>query len=806
MLKNYLIIAFRNLSKHKLYAFVNIAGLSVGIAFFTLLFLLVWHEISFDTFHSKGDRIYRTIAYLERNGIGERAATMPFPFGPTVKKVYPEHVENYVRIFNFQLPNHTLSINNQNYSEQKFYFVDDSFFEIFDFPLAQGSPYDALKQPNSIVISHRIAEKYFGDTDPIGKKIVYKAGNPQTPPEMTITGVFAPPKYQSHFDFDFIASFSTLTHKNNFLSSVTLQENWIRHPCWTYLLLTDDNAPENLEYLFSDFIPEYYPNFLHNYLQLYLQPLKEIYLYSDLDHELAPNGDITYIFIFSAIGLLILAITIINFTNLSTARSSIRAKEVGIRKAIGAFRTELVYQFLVEYFLISFVAIMLSLVILEIFLPFLSSITLSRFDFQQIDPIVPMGISVSTGLIIGLISSIYPSYYLSKLVPSQALNGTLAQGIRSKMFRSTLVVIQFVITIFLMISTLITFRQHDYLQNASLGFDQENIVLLPIAQTQMSQNYERVKAELLQSPHISSVTGLEDILGLSHNTHDYKLSEEGDWQFLPSQIVQQDFITTFGIEMLVGRGFQKGRGDEDSALIVNESFIKYAGWESPEAALGKRILVSDSTWHRVIGVMKDFHFESLREKMMPFIIKTVGDPRSQILFTNYIAIKINDPKALDAIENTWKAYLPDRAFEYEFLENKLSYQYQEEKKLGKVSAYFSLVAIFLACLGLFGLSSFVMEQRRKEIAIRKALGSNDGEIVLLLSREFFILAGIAILIGWSISYVIMKSWLSNFPLQVPLDFFIFLFTATIVLGITLLTVSYHTVKAALKEPVESLQT
>lgn len=805
MLKTHLIIAFRNLYKHKLYAFVNIAGLSVGIAFFTLLFLLVWHEVSFDQFHSKGDRIFRTIAYLEKGGIGERAATMPFPYGPTVKEKYPEHVENYVRIFNFQLPNHSLNINGENYSEQKFYFADDSFFEIFDFPLALGVEAEALKQANSIVISHRVAEKYFGEENPIGKTIIYKAGNPQQPPKLTITGVFAPKKYQSHFDFDFIVSFSTLSKNSNFLSTTTLQENWVWNPCWTYLLLQPQSSPENLEYLFNDFIPAYYPAFIQDHLQLYLQPLKEIYLYSDLDYELSANGDVNYVFIFSAISLLILAITIINFTNLSTARSSIRAKEVGIRKAIGAFRTELVAQFLVEYVVISFVAICLSIVILEIFIPFLSELTLTGYDFYQIEPQIPMGIAAGAGLIIGMVSSIYPSYFLSKLVPSQALNGTLARGIRSKMFRSTLVVIQFVITIFLMISTLTTFNQHHFLQSTPLGFNQENIVILPIAQSQATHNFERVKSELLQSPHISSVTGLEDILGVVHNTHPYKLPNQKEWRFLPSQIVQQDFIKTFNIEMVVGRQFAPNRGDADSALIVNESFVKYAGWERPQEALGKSVLLPDAPAHRIIGVMKDFHFESLREKMTPFIIKTVEAVPYQILFTKYIAAKITDDQAIADIEHVWQSYLPNRAFEYEFLEDRLSQQYQDERKLGRVSAYFSLVAIFLACLGLFGLSSFVMDQRKKEIAIRKALGSSDGEIVILLSKEFFILAGIAILIGWSVSYIIMTSWLSNFPVHAPLDIFIFLFTATIVLGITLLTVSYHTVKAALNEPVESLQ-
>lgn len=805
MIKSYFIIAFRNLYKHKLYAFVNIAGLSVGIAFFTLLFMLVWHELSFDTSHIKGDRIYRTISYLEKGGVGKRSASMPFPFGPTVQKDYPEYVENYARIFNFQLPNHSLSIDGEHYSEQKFYFADASLLEIFDFPLAKGNPSEVLAKPNSIVISHRVAKKYFGKENPIGKKIVYKAGKPASRPEMTITGVFARKNYQSHFDFDFIASFSTL--EEGFFSETTLKENWRWNPCWTYLLLTPNNTPEDLEEkLYSELTKKYYRSYVQSNLRLYLQPLKEIHLYSRLDYELSTNGDIKYVFIFSAIGFLILAITVINFTNLSTARSSIRVKEVGIRKAIGAFRTELIVQFLVEYVFISLLGIFFSLVILEIFIPYLSQFSLTGFDFTQIDPLIPMGISASTGLLIGLVSSIYPSYFLSKLQPDQALNGTIAQGMKSKLFRSTLVVIQFVITIFLMISTMITFKQHDFMKSAALGFDQKDIVILPVAHTQAALNFEHVKAELLRSPYINSVTGLEDILGVSHNTHDYKINGSKDWQFLPSQIVQDDFINTFDIEMVVGRGFQNGRGDEDSALIVNESFVEYAGWESAEAALGQQVFIADSTSHRIIGVMKDFHFESLREKMTPFVIKTINSHLERVMFLKYIAIKINNEDALTDIQKIWERHLPERVFEYFYLDQKLKQQYQEEKKLGRVSGNFSLVAIFLACLGLFGLSSFVMEQRKKEVAIRKALGSSDGEIVIFLSREFFILAGISILIGWSVSYIIMKSWLNSFPLQVGLDVFIFLFTATIVLGITLLTVSYHTVRAALKEPVESLQT
>ena len=799
MIRNYLTIAVRNLYRFKLYSFINIFGLAVGISFFTLLLLLIRHELSYDNHHENADKIYRITKFVERNGVAEKAASVPFPFGPSAKKYFPEYVEEVVRIFNFQLPSHAIQYDSLHFNESLFYFADETFFKVFDYPLALGDEKIALNRPYSVILSDNAAKKYFGEINPIGKKIVYEDRF-----MMTVTGVFAEKDYASHFDFDFIASFSSL-------ENMELDSDWKWDPCWTYILLKDEKSPEDLEYLLNKLARKNAPESYGENIDIFLQPIKEIHLYSDLDFELSANSDVKYVYIFAVIALLILVVATINFTNLSSAKSSFRAREVGIRKAIGADNYDLVKQFVVEFLFISLLSILLAFILVELLLPFISEIAGSELGFSKIDTDILFYSVFISGLVIGLLASLYPAYYLTRHQPSEALVGSIIFGLKSKRFRGVLVVVQFTITIFLLITTYVTQGQFSYFRNADLGFNQDEVIMLSVSNSQARFIYDSIKTDLLKTKHIKSVTGIEEIPGISYRIHDYLPGIEftGDrknWIFTPAMMVRQDFLETFGIQLIAGRDFKEDVNDEYNVVIINQKMAEFMGYSDPEKIIGKQ-LKSRAGNEKIMGVVKDFNFESLHHEVKPFVID-MPSPKFQAFFTRYIAVKVNEDdkyEALASLKKVWSNYMPNRNFEYFFLSDKLEKLYFKEQKLVEVTIYFSIVSILIACLGLFGLSSFIVDMRRKEIAIRKAIGTTDWLVVWLLLKEFLILVGIAVLIAWPISYFIMENWLRSFPYRMDMSLFVYLDTALIAFLVTLITVSYHTLRAAFKEPTEALQ-
>nr|MBX2844522.1 ABC transporter permease [Flammeovirgaceae bacterium] len=786
MLLNYLTIAIRNLYKYKIYSFINILGLSVGIAFFTLLLILIRHELSFDSIHKNNQRIFRVTKLIEKNGVGEKAASVPFPMGPTMKEFYPEYVENTVRMFNFQVPSHSIEYKEIRDNEPFLYFADESFFEIFDFPLALGDPKIAINRPFSVVISDRAASKYFKGENPIGKKLIYEDKT-----TLTITGVFAPKTYASHFEFDFIVAFSSLYQMD--IDPEIIKSNWKWDPCWTYVLLQEGKSPEDLEYLLDKLVLKVFPESFREEVNIFLQPVREIHLYSDLDFELSPNGDIRYIYLFAAIALLILIIAAINFTNLSSAKSSLRAKEIGIRKAIGADRMELGKQFFIEFIFICLIAILIAFVLVELLLPFLSNVADTDLDFTHLDKSLLLTSIISSGLLIGMLSSLFPAYYLAKFRPAEVLSGSIVLGVRSRRFRGVLVILQFVITGFLLITTFVSIGQFAYLKNADLGFNKEQILIIPIANTNLRFNFDSLKKDLLKSEVIVSVTAMEEVLGTNYRIHDYlpkSKEKQNEYIYLPSLMVDYDFTETFDISLVAGRTFKRGENDEYKGILVNEKMVKYLGYKSNKGILGQK-LKSRGGAERIIGVVKDFNFQSLHSEITPFVID-MPSARSKFFYSKFIAIKVKENheyQALLASKKIWYKFLPNRTFEYYFLSKKLNKMYFKERKLGLVTGYFSIVAIIIACLGLFGLSSFVVDMRKKEIAIRKAIGTTDVSIVFLLLKEFFLLVGVAILISWPISYFVMENWLKSFPFRVNMGLGVYLDAALIIFTITLITVS-----------------
>jgi putative ABC transport system permease protein len=804
VLINYFTVALRNLLKYKLYSLVNVFGMAFGVAFFTLILLLIRYEWSYDTFHKHYRSIYRAIKITEKDGIEERSACMPFPFAPTVQADFPQDVAETVRIFNFQVPSHSVSANNTLYSEPLFYFVDSSFFKVFDYPLAKGDPKKVLSKPLSVVISDRKAKEYFGNQDPIGKTIEYEGlvG-------LVVTGVFAPKTYPSHFNFDFIAPISSLEALQ--VEPEMVNDNWKWDPCWTYVLLKNDTSPEDLEAKFEEIVQAHFPPAFRDESRVFLQPLSEIHLYSDLEYELEPNGDAHYVFIFASIGVLILIIATINFTNLSSAKSALRTREIGIRKAIGAFRHELAEQFLVEHVLIGLVAVGFAFILIELMLPLISEVANADLTINVLSSWSVVLIIVGAGVVVGALSSIYPAYYLTHYQPSEVLSGSMLLGVRGKQLRGILIIIQFVITVFLLITMIVSFRQQMYLRYADLGFNKEDVIILPVSTTDLRFVFDSLRQGFLESPDIEGVTAMEDVLGTGHRTHDY-LPETSDpfrkqWMFFPSLMVRSDFLEVFQIELLAGRGFHPDSlRDDDEAVIINEEMVHYLGWKNPEEAIGKHFRSRGGN-ERIIGVTGNFNFESLHNNITPFVFD-IPSEKFKFFFTKFIAIRVaagQQHQALQHVREKWFELVPNRTFEHYFLEMQLSKQYYKELKLSQITAYFALAAILIASLGMFGLSSFIVGIRRKEIAIRKAIGTTNFSIVILLMKEFLVLIGIALAIGFPVGYFIMANWLSSFPFHISMSLDIFGYAGFIVLVSTILTVGFHTIRAAVEEPAEALQ-
>lgn len=801
LLNIYLSIALRNLYKYKLYSLVNIIGLALGIAFFTLILLLIRHELSYDKIHPNYKRIYRAIRIIDQQGIGEKAASMPFPFAPTVKQKFPDYVEETVRIFNFQVPNHTVVVNGETRSTPYFYFADPSFFRVFSFPLQLGDPETAMQNPLSVLLSHRAAEAWFGQENPLGKTIAYEGKV-----NLTVTGVFAPKDYASHFQFDFIAPFGALEQLE--LDQEMMEENWKWDPCWTYILLDRSKSPEDLEVYFEALVNDYFPKTFKGTARIFLQPLSEIHLYSDLDYELAPNGDVKYVYIFASIALLIFLIATVNFTNLTAARSSLRAREIGIRKAIGAFKGEILQQFLVEFILLGLISVVFAFVLVEVMLPVLSDIANAELDFTKINKKILLGTILLAGLVIGVFSSIYPAVYLMRFHPAEMMTGSVLTGFKHKQLRGILVIIQFVVTTFLLMTMLVSIRQLAFLYTADLGFTQQQVLIVPVAHTEARFKFDSMKVALLQKPSVLAVTAMEEVLGMGHRTHDYLPSapteKDKDWMFFPSLMVRENFFEVFEIPLVAGRYF--GPGDEYAGVLVNEETVRFMGWESPQAALGMP-LRSRAGNEKIIGVLKDFHYESLHNKVKPFVVDMPNAP-FKFFYTRYMAIRLApgaEQEALGHIRSVWESFVADKPFEHFFLARELGKQYDKEKQLSQITGYFSLVAILIACLGMFGLASFVMELRKREIAIRKAIGATNAFTVWLLLKEFFTLVSVALLIAWPVSYLVMDNWLRSFPFHATIPLALYLVSALIVFGVTFLTVSYHAVRAAWKEPSEDLQ-
>ncbi len=804
MLRHYIVIAFRNLKRNLNYSLINIGGLAIGLASFLFIVTYIIDELRYDRFNEKAHQIYRVNRFYNSNEVREDAATCSFPFAPALKADYPDIVDEVCRFFNFQTPKYFFEYRKDSshvvkFNERKFFLVDSTVFDIFTFPFLKGDPATALDRPNTIVLTESTAERYFGDEDPIGKILLAEENS-----SYEVTGVMEDIPSQSHFKVDMLGSLSTFKYM---LRGRVLPQSWVWNPCWTYVLLKDGLTPDILVENFPEFYLNHYPDLSDQDVSISFQPLTDIHLKSHHDYEMHQNSNVIYVQILMVIAAIVLVIACINFMNLTTANSASRAKEIGMKKVFGASRRSLILQFLGETIVVSFLALVIASVAVELLLPAFNSFTGKSIIDSFVFNLEFLVFAVFITVVVGIFSGAYPAFFLSSFKPIAVLKGTLRSGSKSGPVRKVLVIVQFSISIALIIGTLVVYSQLKYIRNTDLGFRKDQIILLPTV-NQIAQNYSTFKKNLLKYPEIEYVTGMEDILGANHNTRRVEIeglsSEQGFWY--PMFLVRDDFIETFDIEVVEGRGFsRKIVTDSANAIMINETMAKNLGWTNKEA-IGKRIK-SDGD-ERVIGVFKDFHILSLHKPINNFLLDMVRHPIGANAMTRYVAIRVNNgnmKKILAKIEKEWNYLSPNRPFEYSFLDQNLNNLYKDEDKFGKFSVMLTILALFIASLGLFGLLAYLAERKTKEIGVRKALGARFYDVFKLLSREFIWLIILANAIAWPVAWLVGNAWLENFTKRISLGPRLFILAGVGALTIAISITFYRAYRASITNPASTLR-
>ncbi len=798
MLQNLLLTGFRNLWKQKRYALINLLGLATGIACFVLIGLYVQYQRSFDRFVPDHERVYRVVGKIEMEGQGEHSSSMVFGLGPTLYADHPELVERYCRWFDFQDPQHTLKVGDslstdRMFTESGLYLVDSTVFELFGYPLVQGDPRTALTKPGSIVLSQELAKKYFGDADPMGRMMKWDNAM-----DVQVTGVLGELPRNSHIRFEGLVSIYTILQYWKKIE----RNNWVWNPCWTYVRLKEGVTEAEAERVFPAFIQKYYPDFLKDQIGHELQPLADIHLTSKLDFEMRQNGDKGSVNILWAIGFFILVLAAVNFMNLATARSAYRAREVGVRKAAGAARGQLIAQFLLESVLMSMLAALIALLLIKLLMPAFNELAGEMIPLPTM--LVPgvLGLAV----VLGLLSGIYPAFFLSSFQPAVVLKGNSGGTSRGQALRKALVVVQFAIALVLIIGTVFVKRQHDHLRTVDLGFTKEQVVLIPV-RAPMADVYLAVYPELKKISGVKAVSWANDILGKKHNTHEFNWGtmEQGKWTYLPALYVNPEFQRAMDIELLAGRWFSRDfPGDDSLSVVINETFARQLYPDDPAKAIGERMDTPHGE-ERVIGVAKDFAFDPLFKAVAPFVFDMTNDITQWLRYI-YIRTEGGDPRpVIEAARKEWNARTTNFPFEYQFLDDQLNMQYEAQGRLAQLVGIFSLLAVFIACLGLFALASWTAEKRTREIGIRKVMGADTLRITWEVTRDFLLLVLVGALVAVPLAWFGVGRWLENFAFRTHIEPLVFLGAGLVVLLIASFTVSFRAIRAAQTDPVKALR-
>ncbi|MFB6456952.1 ABC transporter permease [Chitinophaga sp. Hz27] len=802
MFRSYLKIAWRNLRKHKFHSFLNIFGLSLGITCFLLIMLYVNDEFSYDRFNDKADRIYRVNTDVKFGGIEQLVAIAPDPLGPTLKRDYPQ-IEEYVRFY-AKDESRLIRKGNEQINEHRIVHADSTLFKVFTLPVVAGNGLTALNEPGNVVLTATMAKKYFGNVNCVGEileanKKIYK-----------VTAVIKDIPDNAHFNFDFIFPMSDLDYEwGNFLSAnfqtyVVLQKGVdyqqfnknLRQVVDKYIF---PQAKEIMQISSAEQL-----NGGENKFAFNLFPLTDIHLYSDRQGELGANGNIQFVFIFVAIAVFILLIACINFMNLSTARSAARVKEVGIRKVLGTDRKSLIYQFLMESTVTSVISLLFALVLVACLLPLFSQLASKNLSvFNMLDAKLLL-LMLVLPFLIGLGAGCYPAFYMSRFQPLKILKG-MAGTLRKSNFRNALVIFQFATSAILIICTIVVFRQLNFIQAKDVGFNKEQVLVIggSVALKGKEELFKQ-QVQSINSVKSGTVTGYLPVAGALRKGWTYWKNATMDLDnsiSVESWEVDNDYIKTMDMQILKGRDFSRDFTSDSGAVIINEAMARLLGYQDP---IGQTIYTGASpkiTTLKIIGVVKNFNYESLRKNIGPLCL-TLGRNNELVSF------RLNTAQAGQAvrqIESKWREYIGDAQFNYRFLDEDFNRMYFAERRMGKIAIIFAGLAVFIACIGLFGLATYMAEQRTKEISVRKVMGASVGRILFLLSIDFLKLVMVAVILAAPVSYYFMSQWLGNFAYRSSFPWWAFLLAAVMCLTIAFITISFQTIKVARLNPVKSLK-
>lgn len=797
MLKNLFTISFRTIRKDKTYSILNITGLTIGITCSLFLLMYILHELSYDRYHENARNIYRVVSDIKETDNAFVWAVAQIPLAEELRDNYPE-VKNAVRFFG---TGRTLYKNgDKQFYEEEFYLADSTVFDMFTYRFLHGDPATALDNPFSIVLTEKAANRYFSEvSSALGQSIQNQQGE-----EFKVTGIMEDVPLNSHFIFDGLISRST---RPNF------QGSWGNFGVFTYIHLPENYDLSKMYASLDKVIKEKVDPIFEQFgikIKYQLQPILDIHLYSKIQDEAEAGGDITYIYIFGSVAAFMLIIACINYMNLATARSVNRAREVGVRKVMGSRRRQLIAQFIAESVVIALIAMVLSLILIYALLPFFNNLANKSLPFSYIlqGPVFLSLLGIV--LFVGIVGGSYPAFYLSAFNPVNVLKGKLTAKGGNALFRKFLVVFQFAISIFMLISTLVVFDQLQFMRNKDLGFDKERVVRLSLDERELREKSQVLVDRLKQTPEVAAVgmassspgSGIGKLL-LKVEDNEGKLTDRG----VDLYSADFDYVKTMGMEIVEGRDFSRDiQSDTTYAVLVNEAMVKRMSWDEP---LGKKFIFAGGGPNgtdiekRVVGVVKDYHQNSLYDPIEPLMI--VLDDDNGNLFVRTAEGDIR--QSVEALEKAWKEIFPTYTFAYNFLDADFNSQYKADEKRSQIFTAFSALTIVIACLGLLGLAAFTTEQRTKEIGVRKVIGASVQHLVMLVSREFFILVGIGMILAFPVAWYFTSDWLQNFAYRIDLEseWPTFVLSALLAFVITLVTVGYHVVRAASANPVSSLR-
>ena len=809
MIKNLFKTAWRNLLKNRTFSIINIAGLAIGLSCFLLITMYVLDELNYDKYNEKADRIYRVNSDIVFGGTSLPLAVCSDPMGPTLKKDYPD-VEEYVRFYNSR-GSKLIKKGNEWINEDAVAHADSTLFKVFTLPSISGDVKTALNEPNTVVVTESAAKKYFGSTNVVGQTLETDDNNKTV---YKVTAVIKNIPRNSHFNFDFIFSIDNVDYGFG---------NYLSHNFQTYVLLREGTDYKKFDKNFDQVIERYIlpqaKQFMQinsmdefkkagNKLEYHLMPLTDIHLRSARFPELGVNGSAQITYIFSAVAIFILLIACINFMNLSTARSANRSKEVGIRKVLGTAKKSLIAQFLIESCLIAFIALVLAVTVAWSLLPLFNEIAAKEMRIQDfLRPRILICIALIP-IVVGAIAGSYPAFYLSSFQPISVLKGKINAGFKRSFVRSGLVVFQFFISILLIIGTIIVYRQLEFIQTKNLGFNKDQVLIVN-GTGALGNNVEAFKTEVSKLSGVKSAafSGYLPVSNSSRNDNTYSSEAVMDSKNgfnMQTWTIDHDYINTLGMQIIKGRNFSKEFRSDSSAMIINETTAKILGFDDP---IGKKIYTTDGSLppktlsYNVVGVVKNFHFESLKEDIGPLCFRLGSSSWSAAFKVATTHIR----SLVGTIESKWKAMAPGYPFSYQFLDDAFDNMYRQEQRVGKIAIVFAVLAIFIACLGLFGLATYMAEQRTKEIGVRKVLGASVRNITTMLSKDFVKLVLIAALFAFPLAWWVMSLWLQDFAYRINISWWIFIVAAIIAFLIALVTVSFQAIRAAVANPVDSLR-